>query len=213
MLWQNIENAQKRQNQEEKTLNTRESKNNKTESFTDPDKIVLIKDETHYLSTLKILLLFNYFGSCLKRVFFFTFVWNSMKNHCIGLNLSCVIELKPSALQTTPSFKFWDTDQHIIVCVCVCVWIQSGVTQTVALGLLSSHSLLNCSDTSYKDWQWLWSLKSCQVSHWVIYWYFFPHTFKMLNLIVIRTVSFLTDGACRLFIAFLLKHARNIWDN
>lgn len=27
--------------------------NNKTERFTDPDKTFLIKDETHYLSTLK----------------------------------------------------------------------------------------------------------------------------------------------------------------
>lgn len=86
------------------------------------------------------------------------FVWNSIKNHCIGWNIFCVIALKRSGLQTTPPLKFWAGQlSHHSVC-------DSRPVND------PKHPIAPCcyhhwfiSDKSYTDWQGLWSLTSCQV--------------------------------------------------
>lgn len=94
-----------------------------------------------------------------------------------------MIDLKPSVLQTTPSFKFWVGSPTL----------HTSCESSHSV-LRSEHSLLNYSDTS-RDWPWLCNLKSCQVSCW-----FFPTHVDMCDV-----ECWLFNWWCRLLIASFLK--------
>lgn len=151
------------------------------------------------------------FKAQVLKIFFYFYFETRIMIHCICLNLVFVIELKSnmhsagSRMQTTPSFKFcveWPTHQS--------VW-STNITQSVCVAIIPSFIKLLRNIITYKNQHWLWSLKSCQVSHWVIYVLTFFSPIHILKNIKFNYKWYWCMyfhwwwGA--LFIASLLKHA------
>lgn len=73
---------------------------------------------------------------------------------------------------------------------------SKNITQSVCVAIIPSFIKLLQNIITYKNRHWLWSLKSCQVSHWVIYWCFPPYIFLEISNLIRNDIDVyvFTDG-------------------